>query len=174
MIWSIAAVAVTPVQFYEMLEKHRMVPDSPHMLPRVTDMARAAKFFEITENGNSVAHIVVSNIVPNEVADLDLVPNPVYFKRGQYEGHLDRCLSPVLSAFFESGIRRLNSAVPESRSRTKHALLAVGFKKEGMMRRAVHFRGRHPEDVVIMGMIESDVKQSAEQRELVEVCDGAV
>ena len=174
MKWEIAEDRMTPVGFYELLERHRLLPHSPEMLPRIADMANAARFFEITDNGTTVGHVVVSGIIPHHSADFDLIPNPVYFKRGQYEDVMLDCLLPVVSAFFESGIGRLNSAVPESRSRTKHALLALGFRKEGVMRRAARFRGRHAEDVLIMGMIASDMREPADILEQAEVCDGTV
>lgn len=166
--WTIRRVdqmTATPEYLFELVKKHRMLPDHVDVaVAYCRNMASSCIVLEVmNENHEKVADAVISDIVDGETATLDLMvvsrfyakfnadktPNDVPFN------DLTRdALRPALSRLVEARkLRRITAAIPRSRNRTYTALLACGFVKEGVMRRAVKLRGKDPEDLVVMGFL---------------------
>jgi len=124
-------------------------------------MAYQGRHFVVTEgDGQEVANIFVSDVQEGETASLDFIPVPKYFRSG-FDEDLRGAVMPVLTGIFRgSGVRRLNSLVPSSRSKTKRALCSLGFVVEGRMRDAVRFHGKEPEDIRVLGMLSDDLDRS--------------
>lgn len=153
--WRIAPYAMKAQELYSILDRHRLLPASGDMVGMIAGFMDRSVFSEITDGTDHVAFIVLSNPVTGEKIDLDLIPDPTRFSRGEYEGLLRECLDETICGLF-ARYRRINAGVPRARPKTKHALLSLGFQKEGLARRAAHFIGREPEDVLLMGMLKSD------------------
>ena len=110
-----------------------------------------------------MADAILSEIVDGEAATLDLMVVSRFYARLNADktendvpfNDLTRdALRPALSRLVEArSLRRITSAIPRSRNRTYNALIACGFNKEGVMRRAVKLRGKDPEDLVVMGFL---------------------
>lgn len=153
--WKIAPYAMTAQELYAILDRHKLLPVSGDTVQLIAGFMDCSVFSEITSEDGHVAFVVLSNPVPGERIDFDLIPDPTLFARGQYEGPLRECLADTLTGLF-ARYRRINAGVPRARARTKHALIALGFQKEGLVRRSAHFVGRDPEDVLLLGMLKSD------------------
>lgn len=159
MNWKIESVPldqVTPDYLYELSERHRMTHYNPAIAAsNFVNMCGHCVIFKITDDGNEVAHIVVSNIVKGEEADVDFIPIPRYFKpEDNYESELRRLLNPILAFLLkEWKLRRLNSDVLKSRHRTVSALKSCGFRKEGVKRSGIRLKNGDVENLVRMGLL---------------------
>jgi hypothetical protein len=117
----------------------------------------------MNENHEKVADAIISEIVDGDSATLDLMVVSRFYARFNADksesdvpfNDLTRdALRPALVRLAEARrLRRVTAAIPQSRNRTYRALLACGFNKEGVMRRAVKLRGKDPEDLVVMGFL---------------------
>jgi len=157
MSWSAYVTRMSPNDLYSLLEKHRLLPASESVLPHIIAVSERGSFVKMMNGEDEVATVIFSNVVENESFEIDLIVNPAYFIEGQYEQPLKDCLGPVIGdMFMATGARRLSSAVPKTRSRTKYALMSLGFKREGQLREAAHFFGREPEDVIALGLLRTE------------------
>ena len=87
---------------------------------------------------------------------MDFIPVAKHFRSGFHE-HFKEAMAPIIDDLFNGfGVRRVTSAIPESRSRTKKALCVLGFSVEGRLREAVRLHGKPPEDLRMLGMVRSD------------------
>ncbi len=154
MSWSAYAATMTPSDYYTLLERHRLLPSSDSMIPHIIAVSERGRFVKLMNGEDEVATVLFSNIVNDESFEMDMIINPAYFIEGQYEQDLRGCLGPVINdMFLATGARRVYSAVPKTYARTKYAMMAMGFKKEGQLREAAHFLGREPEDIIALALL---------------------
>ena len=149
---------VTATSLFDISKQHRLLPDDVSLaidyFKSVCDNCAVIRVVD-EESEEEIGVLIITSIVDGNTADVDFIPHPQFFSPdANYREDISAALSPVFAKLMEGrGLRRLTSMVPKSRSRTKHALIACGFKKEGVMRNAVKFAKRDAEDVVILGMI---------------------
>ncbi|MBM3495941.1 MAG: hypothetical protein FJX72_16700 [Armatimonadetes bacterium] len=166
--WTIRRVnpaEATPEFLFDLLKRHRLLPDNLDVaVACCRNMAPAAIVLEVmNEEHEKVADAVLSDIMDGEAASLDLMVVSRHYARFNPDktenetpfNELTRdALRPALLRLIEARhLRRVTAAVPRSRNRTVNALVACGFIKEGVMRRAVKLRGKDPEDLVVMGLL---------------------
>ena len=160
MKWEAHPVApdkVTAEYLYDLSKRHRLVPhnliDPAGYYGSVADGCIAMTVTNGT--GEVIADVVITDIIQDESAQINLIPCPKYFAPGEdFAELIDGALSPVLKKLTEKkDLRRITSLVPKTRHRTCKALIACGFKKEGVMRNAVRFLNKPAEDMVIMGYL---------------------
>jgi hypothetical protein len=157
---------VTAESLYDLGRKHRLVPENtPLAMGHYQSMVGACAVIRVKdeETDTVVAHLIVSDIVDGESATVDLILVSKLFSPVDKNGNrnaepfmekISFALTPVFEKLIEGrGLRRLTSVVPKTYSRAFKALRECGFKKEGVMRNAVKFRGKDAEDLVIMGML---------------------
>ena len=161
MTWTLGKIApekLTPVALYDLSKKHNLVPDSTHQALRCyQNMAVNSMALKIKDGDQEIATIVISSVVERECADLDLIPKGQYFQR-RYKQSLIKAMQPLWLVLFEQlRLRRVTSYVPESRSRTRKALKAVGFKTEGIIREGIKLARKDPEDLYVMGLLSQEV-----------------
>lgn len=147
--------ALTADAVYDVLSRHNLLPESPVQAAAVCNaMSRSAKHYEIMgEGGKIVANVFVSDIIDGEDANLDLVPVAEYFRFG-FDEAFKEAMDPIISALFDRhNLRRISSAVPYSRSRTKRALCSLGFTHEGRKAEGVRLAGEKPEDLRLLGLL---------------------
>jgi len=149
---------VTPKFLFELYRSHRLVPDDLSVAvdyaKSICDDCAVIRVVE-EESDEEIGTLLVTSITPGGHADVDFIPNPQHFSPDMaYQGKIRDALRPIFLKILEGhNLLRINSWVPKSRSRTKHALIACGFAKEGVMRNAVQFAKMDPEGIVILGMI---------------------
>ena len=166
--WTIRTVQkdlVTPEYLFDLAKRHRMVFDD---VERMVGYCRATAadciVLELmTEADDKAADIIISGIVEGESAGLDFIPVAKHYapilpdksKNDVPFNDLTRdALAPILKHLMaRKSLRRITALAPRSRNRTVKALLACGFDKEGVMRQAVKFAGKDPEDLMILGML---------------------
>lgn len=164
MTWIPVAVnpeEVTAEYLYDMAKKHRLIP---------ANMADAVMYFKgicsncaviavnDNETGEDVGHVIFTEIADNESAQVDFIPKPKFFSSANptFRDDINEALSPVFESLIEGrNLRRITAMVPRTRNRTKKALAACGFKKEGIIRKGVKFVGKDAEDIIIMGLLSS-------------------
>lgn len=144
---------------YDVYRRHRLVPDSvPLAFSSFKSLAATGEVYRVVADDAVVATVIVSGVVPGERADVDLVPVSKFF-RGGYEEELRLALSPIWrDAFDRHKVRRLTAGVPASRRRTVKAFRALGFMVEGVLRDGAKIVDRDPEDLVLLGMLPSDLE----------------
>lgn len=170
MTWTAVAVKpedVTAEFLYELSEKHRLIPENlTAAIEYYQAICHSCAVIQVIDGDDSeiVADVIISDIADGDSAQIDMVPRPKYFapilpdgsrNPDPYQQKIEDALAPVFTKLITGrNLRRLTAMVPKSRSRTFKALKACGFKKEGVMRQAVKFKGRtEAEDLVIMGML---------------------
>jgi hypothetical protein len=149
---------MSPNVVYEVLKKHRLLPESVVASASVCNAVGTSgvRFTVKDETGEHVADVFVSDVEEGETAAIDLIPVAKHFRTGYHED-FKAAMSPILHDLFEGfGVRRVSSALPESRSRTKRALCVLGFKVEGRIRDAVKLHGKPPEDLRVLGLLRSE------------------
>lgn len=166
--WTIRRVdqaTATPEYLFELIKKHRMLPDNVDVaVAYCRNAAASCIVLEVmNENHEKVADAIISEIIDGDSATLDLMVVSHFYARLNADktenevpfNDLTRdALRPALVRLVEARkLRRITAAIPRSRNRTYNALLACGFNKEGVMRRAVKLRGKDPEDLVVMGFL---------------------
>lgn len=166
--WTIRRVGhdtATPEYLFGLLKKHRMLPDNVDVaVAYCKNAAASCLVLEImNEEHEKVADAIISDIVDDDSATLDLMVVSKHYARFRPDktendipfNDLTRdALRPALARLSEArGLRRITAAIPRSRNRTYGALIACGFHKEGVMRRAVKLCGKDPEDLVVMGFL---------------------
>lgn len=166
--WTIRRVdpaTATPEYLFDLIKRHRMLPDNVDIAVAYCRTAAASCLvLEImNENHEKVADAIISEIVEGDSATLDLMVVSKFYARfnadktenGVPFNDLTRdALRPAIVRLIEArNLRRITAAIPRSRNRTFSALVACGFSREGVMRRAVKLRGKDPEDLVIMGFL---------------------
>ncbi len=166
--WTIRRVdpaTATPEYLFDLIKRHRMLPDNVDIAVAYCRTAAASCLvLEImNENHEKVADAIISEIVEGDSATLDLMVVSKFYARfnadktenGVPFNDLTRdALRPAIVRLIEARkLRRITAAIPRSRNRTFSALVACGFSREGVMRRAVKLRGKDPEDLVIMGFL---------------------
>jgi len=150
---------VTADFLFNIAKKHRLIRAST-----VDDIVHfkeicsrcAVILIEDDETKEEIGHVIFSNIQDGESADLDLIPNPKYFSPAhpEFREEIKVALVPVLESLMEGrSLRRVNASVPESRNRTKKALMACGFEKEGVTRKGIKFAGKEAENIINMGLL---------------------
>lgn len=148
-----------PELIYDLYRRHRMVPDSlPLALSGFKAMAESGWVAQVFSGDTAVATVIVSNLVPGERCDIDLVPVAKYF-RGSYGRKFREAMAPIWEVVFtDHNVRRVTSCVPASRGKTVRALKTLGFQVEGIMRDAVKIVDKDPEDLVLLGLLASDME----------------
>jgi len=162
MTWTVeTSNEMNPNVVYAVLKKHKLLPESVAASASVCNVVgtSGARFLIKDESGDVVCNVFVSSVEPDETASLDIIPVAKYF-RADYADDFRSAMAPVLDDLFnELKVRRVASLIPESRSRTKRALCALGFVVEGRARKAVRLHGREPEDLRILGLLKSDYEK---------------
>ena len=163
MTWNAEAVQqaeVTPEYLFKIGKRHKLLSENiTDSIDYYRNLAGSCRVIEIKDGGDTVAHLIVSNIVDGDSADVDFVPRPKNFITGSgYEEQMQDVVTPVLRGLMTMrSLRRLTAMIPKSRNRTCNALRSVGFEKEGVMRDAICLIGDPPaggvQDVVIMGLL---------------------
>lgn len=159
MTWTAAPVdesLVTAEYLYDLSKRHRLVPENVvDALSYYERVARGCRVIIIKEGPEKVGELLITDIVPGESAVVDFVPKPKYFAAGEpFAEEVERVMTPIMKRLIEHHkLARLTAMVPKSRSRTCKALTACGFKKEGVMRRAIKLQRQDRQDLVIMGML---------------------
>jgi len=148
---------LTPQVVYEVLKHHRLLPASVELAASTCNaIAVGGSHFTMVDDGEDIASVFVSCITHGEEAKLDIVPVGRYFRTG-FDDPLRTAMKPLLKILFEEfNLRRITSAIPESRSRTKRALCSLGFKPEGRIRDGVVLYDKPPEDLRILGLLRDD------------------
>lgn len=166
--WEIKRVPqdeVTAEFLFKVAKRHGLMFDNvERMISYYRGIVEGCIVLEILkDDGDRAAYVIISDVVEGESASVDMIlvskhyapilpdesKNPV-----PYNDLTAAALIPVLDRLMDAKqLRRVTATVPKSRSRTFHALEACGFKKEGVMRRAVKFSGKDVEDLVIMGLL---------------------
>lgn len=152
-----------PTKVYDLAKRHRLEPDLPpeDSVRYFQTVSAASVFYRVFSGEEVVATIAVSGLIRGYKCDLDLVPIPRHFDHG-FEEDFRAAVAPLLTALFEDHlIHRVSAFVPESRSKTKSALKALGFIQEGRARDAVRFKPNgygtaEPEDLILMGLLAPD------------------
>jgi hypothetical protein len=159
------AATVTPEYLFDLIKRHRMLPDNVDVAVAYCRNAAASCIVlqVMNEDHEKVADAILSEIVDGDSATLDLMVVSKFYARfnadktenGVPFNDLTRdALRPALVRLVEARkLRRITAAIPRSRNRTFSALVACGFNREGVMRQAVKLRGKDPEDLVIMGFL---------------------
>lgn len=165
MTWELKEVPeeeVTAQYTYDISKRHRLIP---------ANVEDAVKYFRrLASNclilnledgeGGLVAELIISDIIPNDSAEIAMIPCPKYFAPGvEFAKDIREAMEPMLTDLINRhNLRRVTSFVPRSRHRTSKALLACGFKKEGVMRDALEFVGKDGvQDKVILGLLPREV-----------------
>ena len=166
--WTIRRVdqaTATPEYLFDLIKKHRMLPDNVDVaVAYCRNAAASCLVLEImNESHEKVADAIISEIIDGDSATLDLMVVSKFYARFNADksendvpfNDLTRdALRPALVRLVEArSLRRITAAIPRSRNRTFNALIECGFSREGVMRRAVKLRGKDPEDLVIMGFL---------------------
>ena len=114
---------------------------------------------EIRESAMLVAEVIIYKIGPGKNANVMFIPQPQFFgPSAEFSQQMSEVMRPLMQQLFEAyALRRITSRVPRTRNRTAKALLACGFKKEGVMRDALKFVGKPAEDMIIMGLLSREV-----------------
>lgn len=157
---------VTAESLYAIGLKHRLVPENTTLaLDNYESMATSCALILLKDEGtdSKIASVIISDIVDGEAASVDLIPVSKYFSPVDKNGDRNEepvmenaasALSPVFKKLIDKRrLRRLTAMVPKTHSRAAKILRECGFRKEGVMRDAVKFRGKDAEDLVIMGML---------------------
>jgi hypothetical protein len=146
----------SPELLYEISKQHRLIPEN--VIDAVDFFARVAadaRMVSIMSDGEKVGDLIFTDIVDGESASLTFIPVPKFFAPGrEYRDMMFDLVNPILVKLMDGrGLRRITSIVPESRCRTKKALIACGFKVEGVMPMAIKLKGKRPESATIMGIL---------------------
>jgi hypothetical protein len=158
MTWTVRMVPpdrLTPEVLYDINKRHGLLHDDLTVtIPGLMTMANTAQVFVAYMGDLQVATAIISRVVPGVSAEFDLIPVAKYF-RGRWKNDLRAAMEPLLENLLSrQHVRRITAYVPASRSRAIKALDALGFKKEGEMRKAVQLEGKEPEGLVILGLLE--------------------
>jgi hypothetical protein len=151
---------VTPQNVYDLAKDHRLDWEA---LPDFIDVCKATAsmcdWYDIMADDVYAGTILITGVVDEVSATIELIPVPAFFV-GDYAGKVKDAILPILDdLFIAHDVRRVTSMVPYSRFRTRKALIACGFVREGAMRQGVQFRRRDPEDLLILGMTVEDHKK---------------
>ena len=150
---------VNPELIYEISKHHRLVPENPaSAIASYKSIAAAGIVGAVLDDEDAIATVIVSNLMPGECADLDIILVSKHFRRPKARSEeLRHALAPLLRVLFnEHHVRRLSSFTPVSRRRSIAAFEALGFAHEGVVRSGVAIEGEEPEDLVMMGLLAND------------------
>lgn len=149
----------TPEMIYDIYRRHKLEPESiPLAYSSFQTLAATGEVYQVMSEDVGVATVILSGIIPGERADIDIIPVSNYF-RGGYKRDLREAMAPIWDVCFnEHNVRRVTSTVPASRKRTVRALKAMGFRVEGVLRDAAKIVGRDPEDLILLGLLPSDLE----------------
>ena len=144
---------VSPQAVYDVLKKHRLLPESVVYAAGVCNSIGAGgKRFTISSDDVDICEIFVSGIEAGEAASIDLVPVAEHFRRG-YEEDFRGVMKPIFDdLFLEMKVRRIGASFPASRSRTKRAFGSLGFSIEGRLTDAIKLNNEEPQDLRIVGL----------------------
>lgn len=157
---------VTAEYLYDLGRRHKIMPENTALaVENCRAVACNCAVIQVVdeESKDTVAHLIVSEIVDGEAATIDFVPVGKFFSPVGKDGNrntepflekISSALTPIFRSLIEGrNLRRLTAVVPKTHTRAARALRECGFKKEGVMRDAVKFRGKGVEDLVMMGML---------------------
>lgn len=176
MTWKLVeSESISPEAVYEILKHHRLLPASVELAASVCNsMAVGGHHFIIADGTEEVANIFLSGLTPGESVQLDLVPVARHFRTG-FDSPFLGAMEPLLERLFGAlQVRRITSAFPASRKRTKRALCSIGFKPEGRIREGVALYNRDPEDIRVLGLLKKDYlspKESKGADEILSISD---
>lgn len=167
MTWVLKEKTPRPVDFYDLARSRGLLPSEdllPLEIEKYKALARQASMWQIenpehepSERDRFVAVLIVSGVVPGDSADVDLVLNPHYFRRGEGVEPLRESVSQVFDFLVsELKVVRINAHVPATHGRTKKALKALGFKTEGKRRQAVSLQRGGRVDLYGLGLLADD------------------
>ena len=164
MTWELKKVSperVTPELIYDITRRHHLVPESVEVaLHTFHALGQNSMVCQVSSEGEEVATVIVSGLVPGASAEIDFIPKTKYFRFDTYKRNLRKAMSPLWTMLFgEMEVRRVTSYAARSRSRTRRALKACGFKQEGLLREAAHLKNKEPEDLFVMGLLRSEVPE---------------
>jgi len=146
---------VNAAEIFDLFKKHRLIQQNIDLSVAEIQAAASEGIVLTVKNDEQqvVATVILSGVIDGERGSVCFVPVPKYFGPDEkYQESLREALEPVFSRLIElRGLRRLTAMVPKTRSRTRYALEACGFRKEGEMGDAIQFIRRPPEALVIMG-----------------------
>lgn len=164
MTWIPVAVQkdeVTAEYLYDLAKRHRLIPanmaDSVMYFKGICEDCAVILVVD-DETDEEIGHAIFTEIADNESAQVDFIPKPKYFSgaRPTFREEISDALKPVFKSLIDGrNLRRITAMVPRTRNRTKKALAACGFKKEGIIREGVKFVGKDAEDIIIMGLLAS-------------------
>jgi hypothetical protein len=157
--------SVFPADLYDLARQHRLVPrDLVSAVSSYKAMASMVQWWTLASDESDQVGDCLVVVMPDGTAQLDLVPVPEYFAPHlDYKPAFKDAIYPVLAEIFGQGVRRISSRVPESRGRTKKALISVGFRFEGKAIRGVQFYGREPEDEFLLAMLPDYMKEAGNE-----------
>ena len=155
MTWVLEPEDSSAQSVYEILKRHRLLPESTMMAASICNTLATGERFVLKneEDDEVIGNLFVTPVVDTGVVQLDFVPVVKHFRTG-FDEPLREALVPLLTSLFEAGVRRVESSIPESRSRTKRALCTLGFKPEGRARDGIVLHGKAPEDVRMLGLLQ--------------------
>jgi len=152
MAWFAEKKDNNPQIVLDVLKKHRLLPENlPYAAAMCNEMG-AGHRFQLTVEGALRCEVFVSSVVPGEQASLVLVPVAEHFRHGYHEDFVEAFAPLFHDLFQEMDVRRINAAIPATRSRTKRALCVLGFSVEGRMKDAVKLHNEEPQDLRVLGL----------------------
>jgi len=165
-MWKAERTENNPQIVFDILKKHKLLPDSmPHCAAACNALGSGGERFSLESDGELMAEVFVSGVVPHESASMDIIPVTKHFRFGYHEAFIE-AMSPIFDDLFnEFDVRRVSAAIPASRSRTKKALCVLGFKIEGRIREAIKLHNENPQDMRMLGLLKSDYVAESDTEE---------
>ncbi len=151
-----------PQTVFKVFTKHRLLPESVGLAASLCNaIGTTGQRFTISKDDEDIGEVFISGLQAGESASLDLVPVAEHFRHG-YEADFGEAMKPLLDdLFIELKARRIGSSFPASRSRTKRALVSLGFVIEGRLRDAIKLNNEEPQDLRIVGLTRTDYLKGA-------------
>ena len=149
---------IQPVELYELLRRHELLPALPEdlLIKAVKQLADQSVYGLILDTDDAVLASTLTMRQNPSCLLFTWIPEvrKLHLRRNEMIdlGHEMRQM------WFVEGIRRVEARFPVKRSQTMRALKTMGFRQETLdwgLREAVDY-GHGPEGVAILGLIESD------------------
>ena len=162
MNWKLRHIETKAEDVFELLKRHRLLHESveasAYACRALGDPELSTRYRIEDDGGDRVCDVFLTSVILHDTAMIDLVPVPKHFRRG-FDDAFAAAMRGVLGPAFAKDcydLRRITSLVPASRSRTKRALCALGFKPEGRMREAVNLHRDGIQDLRVLGLLKSE------------------